>query len=101
MARGRVPFRGSSRISAASPWLARTFTSLTVRGRAVKGSPDEIAMVELLMKQALEAQSQYNKAKGKASPEEVERLGLMAVLLMVKAQEYQLRTFGGPLRPFI
>ncbi|WP_461528770.1 hypothetical protein [Pseudomonas sp. 210_17 TE3656] len=41
----------------------------------------------------------YNEAKGHASPEEVERLGLWAVSLMAEAQEYQLRMFGGPIHP--
>ncbi|MNJ54452.1 hypothetical protein D3C77_498910 [compost metagenome] len=54
----------------------------------------EIAMAELLMDQALDALRQYNEAKGHASPEEVERLGLKAVSLMEAVQEYQRRAPG-------
>jgi hypothetical protein len=64
----------------------------------MKGSTSETATAELLMEQALDALRRYNEAKGHASPEEVERLGLRAVLLMTEAQEYQLRAFGGPIQ---
>lgn len=67
----------------------------------MKGSIGEVATAELLMQQALDAQSRYNAAKSHASPEEVQRLGLQAVSLMVAAQEYQLRMFGGPIHPFV
>ena len=65
----------------------------------MKGSTRETTTAELLMEQALDALRRYNEAKGHASPEEVERLGLRAVLLMAEAQEYQLRMFGGPIHP--
>ncbi|MNN28525.1 hypothetical protein D3C81_1420980 [compost metagenome] len=67
----------------------------------MKGSTSETATAELLMEQALDALRRYNEAKGHASPEEVELLGLRAVSLMTEAQEYQLRTFGGPMHPLV
>ncbi len=67
----------------------------------MKDSTGETATAELLMEQALDALRRYNEAKGHASPEEVERLGLWAVSLMAEAQEYQLRIFGGPIHPFV
>jgi len=65
----------------------------------MKGSTRETTTAELLMEQALDALRRYNEAKGHASPEEVERLGIRAVSLMTEAQEYQLRMFGGPIHP--
>ncbi|MNH38475.1 hypothetical protein GPJ81_13935 [Pseudomonas alkylphenolica] len=65
----------------------------------MKDSTSAMATAELLMEQALDALRRYNEAKGHASPEEVERLGLRAVSLMAEAQEYQLRLFGGPIHP--
>ncbi|MNJ57202.1 hypothetical protein D3C77_527820 [compost metagenome] len=67
----------------------------------MKGSTSDTATAELLMEQALDALRRYNEAKGHASPEEVERLGLRAVSLMAEAQEYQLRIFGGPIHPLV
>ncbi|WP_342622620.1 hypothetical protein [Pseudomonas alkylphenolica] len=67
----------------------------------MKDSTGETATAELLMEQALDALRRYNEAKGHASPEEVERLGLRAVSLMAEAQEYQLRMFGGPMHPLV
>ncbi|MNJ31474.1 hypothetical protein D3C77_261130 [compost metagenome] len=67
----------------------------------MKGPTGDVAMAELLMEQALDALRRYNEAKGHASPEEVEFLGLRAVSLMTEAQEYQLRTFGGPIHPLV
>ena len=65
----------------------------------MKGSTRETTTAELLMEQALDALRRYNEAKGHASPEEEERLGIRAVSLMTEAQEYQLRMFGGPIHP--
>lgn len=67
----------------------------------MKDSTSAMATAELLMQQALDALRRYNDAKGHASPEEVERLGLWAVSLMAEAQEYQLRMFGGPIHPLV
>lgn len=60
----------------------------------MKGAPNETSPGEVMMKEAMDALRIYHEARGQASPEEVERLGLRAVKLMEEAQEYQRRVLG-------
>ncbi|OLS63921.1 hypothetical protein PSEMO_12350 [Pseudomonas putida] len=61
---------------------------------------DKIEASEPLMQQAIEALRRYHEAKAaESSPDEIERLRMLADSLFQAVSEYQLRALGGPFRP--